>query len=56
MLKVISQYAKAADVGIAKMQFEINSKEIDDIWNCFVKTSCISKTSHENPEPLMSVL
>lgn len=30
MLKAISRYAKAADVGIAEMQFEINSKEFDD--------------------------
>lgn len=30
MLKAISRYAKAADVGIAEMQFEINNREFDD--------------------------
>lgn len=30
MLKAISDYAKAADLGIQEMQFEINSKEIHD--------------------------
>lgn len=30
MLKAISNYAKAADLGIEDMQFEIDSKEIDD--------------------------
>lgn len=30
MLKAISRYAKAADVGIAEMQFEINSRGFDD--------------------------
>lgn len=29
MLKAISEYAKAADLGIEEMQFEINSKEVD---------------------------
>ena len=30
MLKAISDYAKAADFGIEDMQFEINSKEVDE--------------------------
>lgn len=30
MLKAISDYAKAADVGIEDMKFEINSKEINE--------------------------
>jgi AAA15 family ATPase/GTPase len=30
MLKAISEYAKAADLGIEEMQFEINSQEVDD--------------------------
>ncbi len=33
MLKVISDYAKAADVGIEDMQFEINSQEVDEALN-----------------------
>ncbi len=32
MLRAISDYAKAADVGIEDMQFEINRKEINDEW------------------------
>lgn len=31
MLKAISDYAKAADFGIEDMQFEINSKEVEDL-------------------------
>lgn len=31
MLKAISDYAKAADLGIEEMQFEINSKELDEL-------------------------
>lgn len=31
MLKAISDYAKTADFGIEDMQFEINSKEVDDL-------------------------
>ena len=31
MLKAISDYAKTADLGIEDMQFEINSKEVDDL-------------------------
>jgi AAA15 family ATPase/GTPase len=30
MLKAISNYAKAADLGIEEMRFEINSKEVED--------------------------